>query len=94
MQVTILGKRFMLEFCSLPARVDGSCDAPDVARKRIRISKKLSGFLLLETLIHEFRHAADWSRDEEFVLAESRDLARMLWRLGYRRLDADEDSGR
>lgn len=86
MIVSILGKRWKLQFCRLAA-VRGDCSSPNDRDKSIRIDSSLQGEELLEILIHEFRHAADWSRDEEYVAREARDLARMLWRLGYRKGD-------
>ena len=55
--------------------------------KRIVVDSRLRGEHRLEVIIHELRHAADWGRDEGFVDQESKDLARVLWRLGYRRAD-------
>ena len=39
----------------------------------------------LETLIHESLHACNWKAPEEDVLRTGKDIARFLWRLGYRR---------
>lgn len=64
--------------------VSGDCSSPSDKDKEIRIDNRLNGEHKLEILIHEFRHAADWGRDEGFVDQEAKDLARMLWRLGYR----------
>lgn len=64
---------------------DGECLIPPAARcKTIRVYNKLTGERLLEVIIHEFLHAADWSKDEEWVERVAADLARFLWRLGYR----------
>ena len=83
---TILGKRGKFSFTPL-TKADGYCDPPSQTGKRILVDSRLRGEARLETIIHELRHAADWSRAEEFVERESRDLARVLWRLGYRRED-------
>jgi len=40
---------------------------------------------MLDTLIHEAMHAARPEIDEEAVATASRDIARLLWNLGYRR---------
>ena len=83
MQVRILGKLWSLRF--VPLRLfRGDCDAPSTPRKEIRIHSGLTGEERLEVILHELRHAADWSRDEQFIAAEARDMARILWRLGYR----------
>ena len=39
----------------------------------------------LETVIHEALHACNWHASEEKVDVTARDVARFLWRLGYRR---------
>ncbi len=83
MIVSILGKRWRLRFVPLKT-ARGDCSAPSDTNKEIRIHSTLTGEERLEILIHEFRHAADWGRDEDFVAREPRDMARMLWRLGYR----------
>lgn len=38
----------------------------------------------LETLIHESLHACNWKASEENVTQTAHDIARFLWRLGYR----------
>lgn len=86
MQIRLLGKRWKLRFTRLQ-KVAGGCDAPTTPNKEIRIDSHLEGERLLEILIHECRHAADWSRDEEFIAEEAKDMARILWKLGYRRVE-------
>lgn len=83
MIVEILGKRWQLVFGRLTT-CDGICDPPSRIGKAIKISDRLIGELQLETIIHECLHAADWTKDEEFIEREARDFARILWRLGYR----------
>ena len=88
MIVRILGKRWEIIFVpqhELAKDEDGLCDAPDTPAKALRILDALEGEALLETVIHEFTHAADWSKDDAWVHPFGRDLARVLWRLGYRR---------
>ena len=38
----------------------------------------------LEVLIHEMLHAAYWDLDESAIEGAAADVARVLWRLGYR----------
>ena len=38
----------------------------------------------LETLIHESLHCCKWPATEETVIITAHDIARFLWRLGYR----------
>lgn len=86
MNVTILGKRWTLTHEPLDGRAGhGFCEPPDKPRKRIVINSKLKGEQLLDAEIHELLHAADWYKDEEWVWDVGRDIARVLWKLGYRR---------
>ena len=39
----------------------------------------------LEIWLHECGHAGDWRASEEHVSEWARDVARLLWRLGWRR---------
>jgi len=85
MMISILGKRWRLRFTRFSNREHkGDCSGPAEKDKTIRIDSRLRGEERLEILIHEFRHAADWGQSELFVQEEARDMARMLWRLGYR----------
>lgn len=88
--VTILGKRYRLIFDHRLARADdGDCDDPREPGKTIRIRKKLSPIRELEITLHETLHAADWHKDEAWVEQVAHDVARILWRLGYRREDVE-----
>lgn len=91
MQVTILGKRWGFRFTRLAKGTDGECDDPAVKEKEIRIHKGLGEQDTLETIIHEALHAADWHRSEPWVEEVGRDIARLLWRLGYRRQKMEGD---
>jgi hypothetical protein len=89
MQLNLLGKRWNLRFVK---RIDksgsrGLCDAPDDPKKRIHVLKTLAGQELLEILLHEMTHAADWSKDEAFVERFAADVAAALWKLGYRKTE-------
>ncbi len=99
MRVRILGRYWKLVYEALRRLridghyVDGLTNAND---RTIQIDSRLRGFRELETVIHEFEHACDQCHDrrvpfvhsEEFVTAKANDLARLLWRLGYRRHDS------
>ena len=86
MFVTIMGKRWKLRFARLK-NDHGSCDPPDEAAKEIVIDEAASGCNLLETLIHEMLHAANWHLDEEFVTRCAADMGKVLWKLGYRKCE-------
>ncbi len=88
--VTIRGKRWRVRFTQLPRGTDGECDHPDTPAKELRIRKGLSEQDTLETIVHEVLHAADFDKKEEWAEDVGRNLARLLWRLGYRR-KVDDD---
>jgi hypothetical protein len=85
--ITILGKRYRLRF------IDGrklpfdyaQCDEQKAIAKEIRIRQELQRKPrdLVETVIHELLHAADWHLSESFVDATARDIERVLHRLGF-----------
>lgn len=90
--VNILGRRWRLRYCRLQKNY-GECDAPDKPNKEIRISSRIGGQHELEILLHEMLHAAGWHIDEEFVGRSAADMARVLYRLGYRRVLAGPAGG-
>ena len=77
----------------------GNCDKTpfcqsDLTHKELVIDSQLTGLDELDTIIHEINHAADWSKKEEWVLQLSTDIARILWRAGYRKVAAEAGSMR
>ena len=67
---------------------DGLTEAPWLKNKRVFLRHGLrNNKRKLETAIHEFTHAADWSKDEEWVTQFGHDLANFLWALGVRFVD-------
>jgi hypothetical protein len=88
MQVTVRRKYWDLRFEELD-EVRGLCDPPDSIGKTIRIDSRLAGEEQLEVICHEVGHASFWMIDEESIEEFGRDIAKILWRLGYRRIDKD-----
>lgn len=83
MQVTLRGKRW--EF-TRPRMADwGQCEPVDRLAKRIRVHRDLTGIDELDTILHELLHAVLWDLSEETVEECGTDIARVLWKLGYRR---------
>lgn len=86
-----MGKRYEIkviprqEFNPKGALINGLTEAPDVKGKAIYIADELKGETLLEVTIHEALHACDWYKDEEWVCQAGHDIARLLWRLGWRK---------
>lgn len=88
MRIKICGKIWQLRF--VPTLGDGKagdCDPPEAKSKTIRVLSRLRGERQLDILIHEMLHAADWHRSEEWVEETASDIARSLYRLGYRKGD-------
>ena len=84
MRVRILGRYwFILRTFLRDCR--GVCDDPKDKEKCIRIHAKLPPLEELEVTIHEIQHAASWQHDEAYVTQLSHDMARILWRLGWRK---------
>jgi len=83
MIVSVLGKRW--RFDETTTVEGGDCDAPTVPRKTIRVNPDLPPERHLDVTLHELLHASDWHKDEEWVAQVATDVARVLWRLGYRR---------
>lgn len=78
------GKRYRIAWRK-PRGCVGSCDAPDTPGKVIYIDPQQGEYDILETITHEAWHALDWDKAEEAVEENARCLARLLWRMGYRR---------
>ena len=76
------------------SKVDGLCDPSIAKNKTILIDSRLSGQAQLETIIHEFLHACDQSsigfvHSEEYVENVAHDMAKLLYKLKYRKVDSD-----
>ncbi len=84
MRITVCGKRWDLRYTNLQTN-HGECDSPDKPGKEIRIDRQLEGIMELEVLIHELLHSADWRAAEEHVSESARDIAKVLWKIGYRK---------
>lgn len=85
MRVVLHGRHWNLTFVPNLGPNRGVCDSPTTPGKAIKIQSGLKGEELLEVLIHEALHACAWNLDEDAVTVTAEDIARMLWKLGYRR---------
>lgn len=65
----------------------GLTESPKLKGKRIFIRENLPPQRELDTIIHECLHAADWWKDEEWIEDVAHDIARVLWRLGWRKVE-------
>lgn len=53
----------------------------------IEIDPRIKGRRLLETLIHETMHITNPHWTEEAVISHSKELTRVLWNAGFRKMD-------
>lgn len=65
-------------------KIDGLCDPPIGTGQTLRIFADMATRKGLETCIHEALHACYWAKTEDKVGQTARDVARLLWRLGFR----------
>lgn len=85
MRVVMRGKAYNFQFVpKIEQDAKGMCDAPNAAGKRIRVLERLKGQDRLSVIIHELLHSCYWDMDEEAIHHPAEDIARVLWRLGYR----------
>ena len=83
---TFRGKRYKIR--TVPnLSVDADADAPHTQNKTIRVHMGLPPLRELEVILHESLHACFWVLDESVITQSAEDIARFLWRLGYRKDD-------
>ncbi len=94
---TFRGKRYGIRFMSKSklqkygkAKEDevvyGLCSHPSKKGKRLCFDRSAKDLEALETFVHESGHAVWNDLDEEAITEGSKDIAKFLWRLGYRRV--------
>jgi len=65
---------------------DGICESPRSSKQPVlRVSVGIDTCKGLKTLLHECLHACNWSVTEEVTERTACDIARLLWRLNFRR---------
>jgi hypothetical protein len=75
------GKKYDIDICG---KLDGFASQGG-KNETMMIFCDLDTFTGLETLIHEALHACNWKAKEPEVLQTGKDIARFLWRVGYRK---------
>ena len=78
---TFNGKKYHIMLCDL----DGNTDTD--YKLWLIVERDLKKKIGLETTIHEALHACCWRSTEQKVENTARDIARFLWRLGYRKVE-------
>lgn len=81
---TLDGTEWLLRFTALKGQAYGYTYSQDAASPRIIIDSRLRGRKRLEVLVHELLHAMNPTISEEHVTQQGKDIARVLWTLGYR----------
>jgi hypothetical protein len=79
---TFRGQRWKI--VEAPPDLGGECQAPFIKNREMCIPTLGHKVTELDTIIHESLHACCWDLDEEAVHESARDIARILWRLGWR----------
>lgn len=90
MRIKILGKIWEFTFGNPGKDCWGICEY-DTPNKKIIIDPTIKGKHKLEIILHELEHAADLSKDEEWVGQVAKDKAQILWKLGYRNINEIHD---
>lgn len=84
----VAGARWLLRFTQLRGNAAGWAYLPDHKSpklpRKILIDDRLNGRSKMETIIHELLHVCYPTVSEEHVTDSARDIARVLWTLGYR----------
>ena len=86
-RVKIMGKVWWVRRLSQLKGNYGWCDKPCTKNKQIAVYTRLRGLTELDTIIHECLHAGFNDLKEDSIDEFASDLARILWRLGYRKID-------
>lgn len=80
----IRGREVVLRFVRLFS-IFGDCSGPYHESPEIRIDDQLKPRKELEIVIHEMLHCVFWDLDEKVIATVSRDMAKVLWHVGFRK---------
>lgn len=66
----------------------GECSSPDDKPRIVTVDSRVTGEEELDVILHELLHAAAWEvLGEDFVNSTATGIARLLYRLGYRKVE-------
>ena len=82
--LVLRGKRFWLGEVRQGDEM-GGCEAPWMPEREIDIPVGGKTCDELDTIIHECLHGCFWDMDEDAVSESATSIARVLWRLGWRK---------
>lgn len=86
MRVRLGGKYWTLRFASNMRDFGDMIDPGKAAGRLIRVATWPCEKDRMDTTIHEAIHAIRPELDEDAVASTATDIARLLWKLGYRRV--------
>ncbi len=66
-------------------RALGLCEGPHIPGKEMDFPVHGGTRKDLDTIVHELLHAAMWDAAEECVYETAQDIAKVLWRCGWRK---------
>ena len=81
---TFFGKRWKI--VPTESQLGGECDPPDKKAREMVIPTEGDTLFDLDCCIHEALHACFWWLEESFVERSATEIARLLWRLGWRKV--------
>jgi len=81
-----LWKIKIVKSTDLSSTTCGECDDPKYAKPQIWIKRSLKPIDLMDTIIHEVIHAIRPELSEESVLETGTTIAKVLWKLNYRKM--------
>lgn len=79
---TFCGRKYLIDI----GPYDGMCCCYKLERE-MHILRDLNTLAGLESVLHESLHACQWPASEERTEQTAHDIARFLWRLGWRHND-------
>jgi hypothetical protein len=92
MRVKLNGKWWRLRMVPQLRDYGDMVDPGRAEGRQIRIGTWQSEEEKLDTILHELLHCVEPCWTEERVAQASREMSRVLWRLGYRRVDSIDKS--
>ena len=75
---------WLIRFTTLKGAAYGYTFSQKAKHPRIILDARMRGRKKLEVIVHELLHALNPTQSEEHVEQQGKDIARVLWALGYR----------
>jgi len=75
---------WLIRFTTLKGQAYGYTFSQKAKHPRIILDARMRGRKRLEVIVHELLHALNPTQSEEHVEQQGKDIARVLWALGYR----------